>query len=170
MQQKAQIVSTLLHQPELIIVDEPFAGLDPVNTQLVKDVLNELCRQGTAILMSTHQMNQVEALCSRIVLINKGRNVLYGRLDEIRRRYAGDALLVQIDGELPLLHGVERVVPHNSAVKVMLAPRVKPQQILEQLVAARAPVVQFEVAMPTLDEIFIRSVSAGEAAEEAEHA
>lgn len=171
MQQKAQIVSTILHRPQLIIVDEPFAGLDPINTQLVKELLQEQSREGAAILMSTHQMHQVEALCDRIVLINEGCNVLYGRLDEIRRQYAGGALVVQVGdtGELPSLAGVEQVMPHNSAAKLILAPGVTSQQILEQLVSAHVPLDRFEIALPTLDEIFIRTVSAGQPAEEADH-
>jgi len=98
--------------------------------------------------------------------------VLYGRLDEIRRRYAGDALLVQVrdGGALPPLVGVDQVVPHNGAFKLTLARSATSEHILEQLVAAHASVFKFEVAMPTLDEIFIRSVSAGQAAEEADYA
>lgn len=106
MQQKAQIISTVLHAPELLIMDEPFSGLDPVNTQLAKDLLEEMRSRGTTILMSTHIMHQVEELCDRIVLINKGRNVLYGDLESIRRQYAGHAVLVKVDGELPALDGV----------------------------------------------------------------
>ena len=85
MQQKAQIISTVLHGPELLIVDEPFSGLDPVNTQLVKELMVELHRQGTTIIMSTHMLHQVEELCDRILLIDHGRNVLYGELAQIRR-------------------------------------------------------------------------------------
>ena len=160
MQQKAQIISTILHGPELLIVDEPFAGLDPVNTQLVKELLQELRGQGTAIIMSTHQMHQVEELCNRIVLIDHGRNVLYGVLADIRRRYAGDALLVQTAAGLPRLDGVLQVAPHNGAAKLTLAQGVSPQDVLAQLVALRVPVERFEIAVPTLDEIFIRTVSA----------
>ncbi|MCX6029171.1 MAG: ATP-binding cassette domain-containing protein [Chloroflexi bacterium] len=164
MQQKAQIISTILHGPELLIIDEPFAGLDPVNTQLVKDLLRELREQGTAIIMSTHQMQQVEELCNRIVLIDHGRNVLYGNLADIRRRYAGDALLVQTPGALPTLAGVTQIAPHNGAVKLTLAQGVSPQDVLTQLVAQRVPVERFEIAVPTLDEIFIRTVSENAAA------
>jgi ABC-2 type transport system ATP-binding protein len=163
MQQKAQLISTILHQPELIIIDEPFAGLDPVNTQLAKDVLQELRQQGTAIIMSTHQMHQVEELCNRIVLIDHGRNVLYGELDDIRRRFAGDALLVQAPTVLPHLDGVRQVSAHNGAVQLSLAPGGSPQDVLAQLVMLRVPVERFEIAVPTLDEIFIRTVSAGTA-------
>jgi ABC-2 type transport system ATP-binding protein len=163
MQQKAQIISTILHGPELLIVDEPFAGLDPVNTQLVKELLQELRGQGTAIVMSTHQMHQVEELCNRIVLIDHGRNVLYGYLADIRRRYAGDALLVQTPAALPRLDGVLQVTPHNAAFKLTLAQGISPQDVLAQLVALRVPVERFEIAVPTLDEIFIRTVSDNEA-------
>jgi len=165
MQQKAQIINTILHGPELIIVDEPFAALDPVNTQLVKDLLRELRQHGMTILMSTHQMHQVEELCDRIVLIAQGRNVLYGKLGEIRRRYAGNALLVRAVGELPTLAGVEQISPHNDALRLTLAPGVTPQAVLAQLVAQGVPLEKFEVATPTLDEIFIRTVNAGQAGE-----
>jgi ABC-2 type transport system ATP-binding protein len=163
MQQKAQLISTILHEPELIIIDEPFAGLDPVNSQLAKDVLQELRLQGAAIIMSTHQMHQVEELCHRIVLIDHGRNVLYGKVGDIRRRFAGDALLVQAPTALPHLDGVLQVSGHNGAVQLALAPGSSPQDVLAQLVMLRVPVERFEIAVPTLDEIFIRTVSAGTA-------
>jgi ABC-2 type transport system ATP-binding protein len=163
MQQKAQLISTILHQPELIIIDEPFAGLDPVNTQLAKDVLQELRQGGTAIIMSTHQMRQVEELCNRIVLIDHGRNVLYGEVGDIRRRFAGDALLVQTPTALPQLDGVLRVSAHNGAVQLALSPDSSPQEVLAQLVKLHVPVERFEIAVPTLDEIFIRTVSGGAA-------
>jgi len=159
MQQKAQIIVTVLHQPELLIMDEPFASLDPVNTQAAMDLLEELRDQGTSIIMSTHIMHQVEELCDRIVLIDKGRNVLYGELDTIRRQFAGHAVLVRVDGELPRLAGVQAVTPHNGATQLMLAGDTNPQDVLLQLMQNHSTVEQFEVAMPTLDEIFIRAVS-----------
>jgi ABC-2 type transport system ATP-binding protein len=159
MQQKAQIINTVLHQPELLIVDEPFSGLDPVNTQLVKTLLDELRDKGTTIIMSTHQMHQVEELCDRIVLINKGRNVLYGGLDEIRRAHSGHEVLVRVHGALPELTGVQTAVPRNGALQLALNVHTTPQDILQQLVAQRADVEQFEIAVPTLDEIFIHTVS-----------
>ena len=137
MQQKAQIISTVLHRPELIIIDEPFAALDPINTQLAKDLLRELRGKGATILMSTHQMHQVEELCDRIVLINRGRDVLYGDLDRIRREHAGHAVLVRVAGDLPPLAGIEAVSAHNGALRLTLAPETSPQDILEQLVRAR---------------------------------
>ena len=159
MQQKAQLIVTLLHQPELLIVDEPFAGLDPVNTQMVKDLLREQRQKGVTILMSTHQMHQVEELCDRIVLIDHGRTVLYGGLDEIRRQFSGHAVLVRTPGALPALPGVEKVERHNSAYRLTLAPSTNTQDVLRALVERGIPVEQFEIAAPSLDEIFIRVVT-----------
>ena len=157
MQQKAQIISTVLHDPELLIVDEPFSGLDPVNTQLVKELMDELREQGTTIIMSTHMLHQVEELCDRIVLIDDGYNVLYGDLDQIRRDYSGHAVLVRVAGELPDLVGVETVAPRNGILHLTLVPETNPQDILQQLVG-RTTIDHFEIAIPTLDEIFIRSI------------
>ncbi len=166
MQQKAQIINTVLHRPELVIVDEPFAALDPVNTQLVKDLMRELRDEGVTIIMSTHQMHQVEELCDRIVLIDDGENVLYGELDEIRHRYASRAVVVQPAGELSeeqaqatlRVGGVAEVLPHNSAFKLLLSEDSAPQQVLNALVARDIALEKFEIAVPTLDEIFIRVV------------
>jgi len=159
MQQKAQLINTILHHPELVIIDEPFAALDPLNTQLVKDLMRELRDQGATILMSTHQMHQVEELCDRIVLIAEGRNILYGELETIRRAHAGHAVLVRVAGDLPALSGVEAVADHNGALRLTLAAETSPQDILEQLVQSHVVVEQFEIAIPTLDEIFIHTVS-----------
>jgi len=159
MQQKAQLIVTLLHQPELLIVDEPFAGLDPVNTQMVKDLLREQKARGVTILMSTHQMHQVEELCDRLVLIDHGRTVLYGGLDEIRRQFSGHAVLVRTSGTIPTLPGVETVERHNSAYHLTLSPTTNTQDVLRTLVERGVPIEQFEIAAPSLDEIFIRVVT-----------
>lgn len=158
MQQKAQIIVTLLHQPELVIIDEPFTSLDPVNTQLVKELLRELRTRGVTLIMSTHQMHQVEELCDRILLINHGKAVLYGGLDNIRQQYASHAVLVKSKVDLPALPGVEKMEEHNSSVKMTLASGTTPQGVLEELVKRNVPLEQFEIATPTLDEIFIRVV------------
>lgn len=159
MQQKAQIISTLLHSPELVIIDEPFSGLDPVNTQMVKSLLLDLHREGVTIIMSTHQMHQVEELCDRILLINHGHAVLYGALDDIRRQYSGHAVIVRPRGDLPkVLPGVEQVEVHNSASKLTLASGTTPQDVLRLLVEQNVDLEKFEIATPTLDEIFIRVV------------
>jgi ABC-2 type transport system ATP-binding protein len=158
MQQKAQIINTLLHRPELVIVDEPFSGLDPINTQMIKDLLRELHLQGVTIIMSTHQMHQVEELCERILLIDLGRVVLYGGLDEIRRRFMGHAVLVRAGGELPHLPGVARIETYNSSRRLTLDPGTSAQEVLRSLVEQGVQLEHFEIATPTLDEIFIRVV------------
>jgi ABC-2 type transport system ATP-binding protein len=159
MQQKAQIINTLLHQPELIVIDEPFTALDPINTQLVKDLMRELRQQEVTILMSTHQMQQVEELCDRILLIDDGRDMLYGELDAIRRQYSGHAVLVRSVGELPAVPGVKEVTEHNGAIKLSLAEDTTPQDVLHAFVAKDVVLEGFEIAVPTLDEIFIQVVA-----------
>jgi ABC-2 type transport system ATP-binding protein len=159
MQQKAQLITTLIHEPELLIIDEPFSGLDPVNTQMVKDLLIEQRDKGVTILMSTHQMHQVEELCDRIVLIDHGRTVLYGHLEEIRKQFSGHAVIVSSPNPLPSLPGVLQVEPHNSsAFRLNLATSMSTQEVLRSLVERGIQVDQFEIAAPTLDEIFIRVV------------
>jgi len=158
MQQKAQIISTILHQPQLVVIDEPFTALDPVNTQHVKDLICELRQQEVTILMCTHQMHQVEELCDRVVFIAKGRDVLHGNLDEVRQRFSGHAVLVQAEGEIPSLASVEEVEPQNGAVKLTLTRSTTPQQVLQELIARGVTLTKFEIAVPSLDEIFIRVV------------
>jgi ABC-2 type transport system ATP-binding protein len=161
MQQKAQIINTVMHEPELVIIDEPFTALDPINTQLVKELIRELRRQGTTLMMSTHQMHQVEELCDRIVLIDEGRDVLYGSLDAIRRQFSGDAVLVRAGGSLPTLAGVEVTSEANGTAKLVLKSGTTSQDVLKALLSKGVEVEKFEIAVPTLDEIFIRVVEEG---------
>ena len=161
MQQKAQIINTILHQTELIIVDEPFAGLDPVNTEMIKDLIRDLRERGVTIIMSTHQMHHAEELCDRILLIHRGRNLLYGCLDEVRRRYAAGAVLVSAANELPALAGVESATPSNHSTRLVLEQDTTPQDVLKALVARDIALEKFEIAIPSLNEIFIRAVSEG---------
>ncbi len=161
MQQKAQIITTLLHQPELVVIDEPFTALDPLNVQLVKDLMRDLRQQGVTIIMSTHQMHQVEQLCDRILLIDAGRDVLYGGLNDIRRQFSGHAVLVRTAGELPELPCIKQVTTHNSALKLTLAAHTTPQELLSTLTAQNVILEKFEIAIPSLDEIFIQVVERG---------
>jgi ABC-2 type transport system ATP-binding protein len=161
MQQKAQLIATLIHQPQLIIIDEPFTALDPVNTQMVKDLLVEERNRGCAVVMCTHQMHQVEALCDRLVLINKGKSVLYGTLAEIQRQYAGMEVDVRSEGALPddLSCVIARKkINGNGSYRLTLVENTDPQELLKELIARGIRLEQFEVAMPTLDEIFIKVV------------
>jgi ABC-2 type transport system ATP-binding protein len=162
MQQKAQIIATVVHQPELVIVDEPFAGLDPVNTQMVKELILEMSQKGTSILMSTHQMHQVEELCNRILLIHQGCTILYGNLEEIQQRFAGQEVLVHTDSEFPALPGEVRREVQNHSVKLTLAQGVTSQDMLWTLLQQGVQVKGFEIAAPSLEEIFIRMVTGGE--------
>lgn len=160
MQQKAQIIVTLLHNPDLIVIDEPFSGLDPVNTRLVKQILDEQREQGKAIIMSTHQMYQVEALCHRIVLIDKGRTVLYGLVNDIKRNFAGNAIVVQGQGNFDQIPGVLETRRQNSTWHLALEIGTDPQAVFRTLAARDGVKVErFELAEPSLDDIFVNVVS-----------
>lgn len=163
MQQKAQFIATLVHEPDLIVVDEPFANLDPVNTRLAMDVLAEQARRGAAIIMTTHLMFQVEAMCNRIALINKGRTVLYGEVAQIKREFATNAILVEGQGDFAGLPGVLDVRQENHHWHLSLAAGTEPQQVLRALAGREGvTVTRFELAEPSLDDIFIQVVQ-GEA-------
>ena len=159
MQQKAQLIATLLHEPDLIVVDEPFAGLDPVNTRLVNEIMEEQRQVGKTILMSTHQMYQVEALCNRIVLINHGQAVLYGEVEQIKHDFAGNAIIVEGQGNLAGLPGVLEMRQQNGQWRLALAPGVRPQEVLRALAAREETRIErFEIAEPSLDDIFVSVV------------
>jgi ABC-2 type transport system ATP-binding protein len=171
MQQKAQIIATLIHAPDLIVIDEPFAGLDPVNTRLVKEIIQEQCDAGKAVIMSTHQMYQVEALCNRIVLINRGNAVLYGEVSGIKRQFAGNAITLEGQGDFENLPGVLEVRRHNGAWHLALESDAAPQAVLQALTRREGVRIdRFEVAAPSLDDIFIRVVKEeGDTTEEEGH-
>lgn len=160
MQQKAQIIATLLHEPDLLIVDEPFTGLDPVNTRLVKQILDEWRQSGKAIIMSTHQMFQVEALCNRIVLIDGGKSVLYGKVSEIKRNFAGNAIRLRGHGNFDDLPGVLESRLENGTYQLALELGADPQVVLRELTSRKGVHIDsFELAEPSLDDIFVNVVS-----------
>ena len=163
MQQKAQLVATLVHDPELVILDEPFLGLDPVSTEQVKELIWDLRERGKTVVLSTHMMNQVERMCDRILLINEGRRVLYGPLEEIKARYAQHAVLVRCSGSLEDLVGARRIEQRERDRLIVLQDDASPQDILRQLVELEIPVERFEVASPPLEEIFIQVVEGKDA-------
>jgi ABC-2 type transport system ATP-binding protein len=167
MQQKAQIIATLLHDPDLLVIDEPFSGLDPVNTRLVKDIIDELRGEGKTIIMSTHQMYQVEALCNRILLINRGRDVLNGKVEEIKRQFAGNAIEIEGEGDYNGLPGVLEARRHNGVWNLTLETGANPQKVLSALISRNGVKLErFELAEPSLEDIFVTVVQDGNRAHE----
>jgi ABC-2 type transport system ATP-binding protein len=160
MQQKLQFVASLVHDPDLLILDEPFQGLDPVNVEMIKSLIRSLQQEGKTIVLSAHQMNLVEALCDRIVLINHGRAVLYGALAEIKRCHSAHTVRLRTPAALDTLPGVAHVERHDGAFTLTLAG-ITPQDLLRTLVERAIPVEIFEVASMPLEEIFISVVKEG---------
>jgi len=159
MQQKAQLIATMLHDPDLIILDEPFSGLDPVNTRKVKALLEEKRSAGKSIIMSTHQMNQVEALCNRIILIHKGKGMLYGRVREIKEHYSGNTVLVEGSGDFSKIPGIVQTKQENGKIHLTISPDLDPQYLLHHLVnQPGAEITHFQIESLSLDEIFIKVV------------
>jgi len=159
MQQRLQFVASLVHDPEVLFLDEPFQGLDPVNVERIKDFMAALHREGKTIVLSTHQMNLVEALCDRILLIDQGRAVLYGHLAEIKRQYAPHAVRVRAPHVPPDLPGVVGVEPDDGAFNLALAERAAPQEVLRALLERGIEIQAFEVAPVPLEDIFVAVVS-----------
>jgi ABC-2 type transport system ATP-binding protein len=158
MGQIIQFIVTIIHDPELIILDEPFAGLDPVNTELLKRMFVELRNQGKAVILSTHRMNEVEELCDRILMINNGRAVLYGKLAEIKSKYRSNSVLLESQGKLGEVPGVTDKRTHKGYIELVLDENTTPQQVLERLVSRGIVINRFEVATPPLNEIFLKVV------------
>jgi len=158
MGQIIQFLVTIAHDPDLIVLDEPFAGLDPVNRQLLKDIVIELKQQGKTIIMSTHMMNEVEEMCDRILMIDQGRVVLYGPLAEIKWRFRNNSVFVECDGDIGELEGVSGRKVHGKVVELFLDGDTPPQKILSQLVERNIRVDRFEVSTPSLNEIFLQVV------------
>jgi len=158
MGQIIQFIVTIIHDPELVILDEPFAGLDPVNTELLKGMFSDLRNQGKAVILSTHQMNQIEELCDRILMINHGRSVLYGKLAEIKSKYRSNSVLLEFEGKLGEVPGVTEKRTRKGYTELMLDSNTTPQQVLANLVSRGIVINRFEVATPPLNEIFLKVV------------
>lgn len=163
MQQKVQFIATVVHDPTLIILDEPFSGLDPINANLIKDEIDGLAARGKQILFSTHRMEQVEEICDHIVLVNQGRNVLEGEVEAIRRSFSEHRYAVQVDGELPaeLLAEFEVVSSDPAAGRYQLRlPETSDQyKVLHALLSGGYRVREFRELLPSLNEVFIRQVN-----------
>jgi ABC-2 type transport system ATP-binding protein len=159
MSQKVQIAATLLSEPDLCVLDEPFSGLDPVNTALIRDLIAEIRDSGRTTILSTHQMSMVETLCDRVALLSDGRLVVYGEVNEVRRRYSAPEVRVTLEGPLPDLSGLERVVAESERThRLLLAPNTDAQSVLSELVASGARVERFERVLAPMEDIFIRVV------------
>jgi len=161
MQQKIQFISTILHEPELIILDEPFTGLDPVNTDLIKDVILELKQKGATIIFSTHLMDQVEKLCDSICLINEGRAVLEGNLKNVKKNFRRNNIAVKFEKVVPDLDNIDlikSIEKKNNLIEITPNDQNNIQEILKILVD-KAPITRFEIVEPSLHEIFIETVT-----------
>ena len=159
MSQKVQIAGALLADPELCILDEPTTGLDPVNVRLVQDLLVERRRSGRTTILSTHHMNQVEALCDRVALIHKGQLLVYGAVDEVRRRHSLPEVIVHAEAPLPAVPMAVAMTPESDRVtRVRLAPDGDAADLLAALVAAGARIDRFEPTLAPMEDIFLRVV------------
>ncbi len=158
MSQKVQFISTVAADPDLVILDEPFTGLDPVNTDVIRDAILELRRRGTTIIFSTHDMETAERMCDFIFMIFKGRKVLDGTLESIQQTYGHDTIRLRIDngsGGFEALPGIDRVVDFGREQELRLAPGTDPQAVLREIMS-RSRVELFEIASPSLHDIFVR--------------
>ena len=165
MQQKVQFIAAVIHEPDFMILDEPFSGLDPAGSLVLKDVLLDLKKQGKTILFSTHRMDTVERLCDSICLVNQGRSVLLGVLREIKASYGRSSVQLEYEGELPLLTDPTLVASSNdfgNYVELRLAPGASPQKLLERAMRT-ARIRKFELVEPSLEEIFIDTVASTKA-------
>ena len=161
MQQKIQFVTTVLHKPKLLILDEPFSGLDPVNANLLKDEIYALHKQGTSIIFSTHRMEQVEEICDKIVLINRGKNVLYGDVKDIKQQFKENLFQIDYHGTLPEgIQNAANVVEHTPQyLKVKMTTDRDSNAFLRTMLDAGVYVTAFNEILPSLNEIFIKQVA-----------
>ncbi len=162
MSQKLQFIATMLHDPDLLILDEPFSGLDPINVEFMKQVIADTKSQAKTIIFSTHMMETAEKLCDDILLINKGRKVIDGSLREIKESYGTNIVALRCTGGIASkgLDGLaDRVIEHADEKEVFLAKGVSPKQLLGKLVASGSEVTKFELIEPSLNDIFLDNVS-----------
>jgi ABC-2 type transport system ATP-binding protein len=160
MQQKIQLIGTLLHEPEILVLDEPFSGLDPINQTLFKELLQDYKAQGKTVLFSTHGMEQAEKMCDHIGLISQGRLVLVGELAAIKREKGGNSFRLETPNDLARLSevaGIEQVVPRPGGAKILLAADAHGPEVVRQLVQL-IDVTGFRSEEPDLEEIFVKAV------------
>lgn len=161
MQQKVQFITAILHDPDLLILDEPFSGLDPINVELLKEVILELKAAGKTIIFSTHQMEVAEKICDDICLLNRSRKVLDGRLREIKKSFGRNAVALRVEGGNDVLSDasiISKLERHSDEIEVLLAPGAGAQELLKRLVTSGAVVTKFEMIEPSLNDIFIQKI------------
>jgi ABC-2 type transport system ATP-binding protein len=161
MSQKVQFIATVLHQPKLIILDEPFSGLDPINSKLIEDEIQNLRKQGSTIIFSTHRMEQVEEICERIVLYNKGKIILSGKVDEIKQRFKKHEYTLKYSGSTPQLSPEQFQVvnefDHEMVLKIKEGNTSR--DLMQSLIQQPSEILAFEERLPSLNEIFIEQVA-----------
>jgi len=158
--QLVQLCLTLVHKPNLLILDEPFTGLDPSNRELVKKIILEERKKGKTVILSTHMMNEVEEVCDHALMINHGRRVLYGEIENIKGTYASHSIFVEFEGMLPKLEGLDEAKVTNNTAELFLRIDTTPKDILRQLVEKNVSVTKFDVKELSLNQIFIKVVEA----------
>jgi len=165
MQQKIQFIASVLHEPELIILDEPFSGLDPINVELLIDIVSELKAKGKTIIFSTHQMETAERLCDDIILINKSHKVLGGSLRQVKESFGKDRVALRSTASNEILENsgmVAKLTEHSDERELLLTKEADAQQLLKLLMNAGAEVTKFEIVEPSLNDIFIEAVNRSE--------
>ena len=162
MQQKVQFITTIIHEPDLLILDEPFSGLDPVNVELLKEIILELKAAGKTIIFSTHQMEVAEKICDDICLINRSRKVLEGSIREVKRGFSRNAVALRLVGGENVLEDrnlISKITRNSDGIEVLLAEGATAQSVLKELIAAEATIERFEMIEPSLHDIFIEKVT-----------
>ncbi|OPX27980.1 MAG: ABC transporter [Candidatus Cloacimonas sp. 4484_143] len=160
MQQKLQFIATILHKPKLLILDEPFLGLDPINTNLIKEIILELKAGGTTIIFSTHQMESAEKLCNKIILINKGKVILSGKIGEVKESFGKRNIHLEYEGKEDFLNKnkmIKKFDNFGNYVEIQLEENVSPQDFLKEIIS-KIQIKKFEIKEPSLNDIFIESV------------
>ena len=163
MQQKVQFIAAVLHRPDFVVLDEPFSGLDPVNQDLLKEIIHAVRDDGTAVLLSSHQMNRVEELCDRIFLIHQGRRVLYGGLDEIKEGHGEYAVQIRFSGEAGMLRelpGLQGMEERDGRATFTLSGGVTPDALIRSIPTS-VEILSLSVDRPPLHDIFVRTVEGG---------
>jgi len=159
MGQKVQFISSIIHKPKLLVLDEPFSGFDPINLQLIKRMILKLKEEGTAVILSTHQMEHMEKMCDRIIMIDRGKQVLYGDLKSIKSKFGKNTITVSYNGKLPkTIEGVMEINDSGNYAELKIGKGISPNSILKQLIN-EVEINAFELKEPSLEEIFVEVAS-----------